>query len=116
MAFVLCAALVVFAMALPASAKQKMTVVPNQRVCMVTNMVFPKDQIPVVHSGKTYYGCCENCKQTLAQDASARTAQDPISKKTVDKASAVIGAREDGSVVYFESQATFKKFQSSGNL
>lgn len=85
-------------------------VVPNQKVCMVTNMVFPNDQIPVKHSGKTYYGCCEGCKKTLAEDASARKAIDPVSKKSVDKAAAVIAARADGSVIYFENQTNFKKF------
>lgn len=94
-----------------ALAKEKLTVVPHQKVCMVTNMLFPRDQIPVVHAGKTYYGCCENCKNTLSQDASSRTALDPVTNKPVDKARAVIAAREDGSVLYFESQATFKKYQ-----
>lgn len=91
-------------------AKEKLLLVPNQKVCMVTNMVFPRDQIPVNQAGKTYYGCCENCKKTLAEDPSARTAIDPISKKMVDKASAIIGARTDGSVVYFENKSTFNKY------
>ncbi|MNK06285.1 hypothetical protein D3C87_241790 [compost metagenome] len=106
-----CAVLVLLTTGTVAMAKEVLTVVPNQKVCMVTNMVFPRDQIPVAHAGKTYYGCCENCKQTLAQDASARTAIDPITKKSVDKATAVIAAREDGSVIYFENQASFKKFE-----
>lgn len=93
-----------------ADAKEKLLLVPNQKVCMVTNMVFPRDQIPVKQAGKTYYGCCENCKKTLAEDPSARTAFDPISKKMVDKASAIIGARPDGSVVYFENKSTFKQY------
>lgn len=97
-----------------AYAKETLQVVPNKKVCMVTNMLFPRDQIPVQHAGKTYYGCCENCKKTLAEDASARMAIDPISKKPVDKASAVIAARPDGSVIYFESQANLKKY-SKGN-
>lgn len=93
---------------------EKLEIVPNQKVCMVTNMVFPRDQIPVQHSGKTYYGCCENCKQTLAQDAASRSAIDPISKKPVDKAKAVIAAREDGTVVYFENQKNFEKYRVGG--
>lgn len=96
-----------------AVAKENLKVVPHKRVCMVTNMEFPRDQIPVTHAGKTYYGCCENCKKTLSEDASARTAVDPVTKKPVDKASAVIAAREDGSVIYFENQASFKKYQNS---
>lgn len=97
----------------PALAKENLTIVPNQKVCMVTNMVFPNEQIPVSHSGKTYYGCCQGCKKTLSQDASARTAIDPVTKKSVDKATAVIAARDDGSVIYFESQTSFQKFQKS---
>ena len=47
-----------------------------KKVCMVNNTVFEKDQIPVQVSGKTYYGCCEMCKERLAKDAAARTATD----------------------------------------
>lgn len=86
--------------------------VENSKVCMVTDMVFPRDQIPVKVSGKTYYGCCENCKERLGKDESVRFAIDPISKKKVDKAKAVIAAGADGSVVYFENDANFKKFLS----
>lgn len=108
------AVLVLLTTGTQAFAKEKLTVVPNQKVCMVTNMVFPRDQIPVAHGGKTYYGCCDNCKQTLTQDASARKALDPVTKKSVDKATAVIAAREDGTVIYFESQASLQKYQTSG--
>lgn len=94
-------------------AKEVLKVVPNQKVCMVTNMVFPRDQIPVSQGGKTYYGCCENCKKTLSEDSASRTAIDPVSQKPVDKATAVIAAREDGTVIYFENQNTFKKYQKS---
>lgn len=93
---------------------EKLEIVPNQKVCMVTNMLFPRDQIPVQHSGKTYYGCCENCKETLAKDAASRSAIDPVSKKQVDKANAVIAAREDGTVIYFENKKNFEKYRISG--
>lgn len=104
---------VLVGMSQPSFAKEKLTIVPTKKVCMVTNMVFPRDQIPVVHAGKTYYGCCENCKKTLSQDADARTALDPVSKKPIDKATAIIASREDGSVVYFESETTYKKYLTS---
>lgn len=107
------AVVVLMATGTAALAKETLKVVPNQKVCMVTNMVFPRDQIPVAHAGKTYYGCCENCKKTLADDASSRVAVDPVTKKSVDKATAVIGARDDGSVVYFENQASFQKYQKT---
>jgi len=86
--------------------------VDAKRVCMVNNSVFPKDQIPVQVDGKTYFGCCEMCKGRLATDASARTAKDPITGKTVDKATAVIGATPAGEVYYFESDATFTQFKN----
>jgi YHS domain-containing protein len=74
-----------------------------KRVCMVTNKAFPDDQIPVEVEGKTYYGCCEMCKGRLTSDAKLRTAVDPVSQKTVDKADAVIAADSKGKVFYFEN-------------
>jgi len=84
--------------------------VETKKVCMVNNQVFDKDQIPVVVAGKTYYGCCEMCKERLAKDAAARTAVDPVTGKPVDKATAVIAAMPDGKVLYFESQETYEKY------
>src|SRR5258706_12636310 len=81
--------------------------VPAARVCMVNNTRFDKDQIPVAVGGKTYFGCCQMCKGRLTDDASMRQATDPVSGKTVDKAKAVIGAKPDGKVLYFESEKTF---------
>jgi YHS domain-containing protein len=86
--------------------------VDAKRVCMINNTFFPKDQIPVQVDGKTYFGCCEMCKGRLASDPTARTATDPITGKTVDKASAVIGATPDGKVFYFENDATFTQFKN----
>lgn len=85
--------------------------VPTKRVCMVTNTRFDKDQIPVAVGGETYFGCCEMCKGRLASDATVRHAVDPVSGKTVDKAKAVIGAKPDGKVMYFESEKTFAAYQ-----
>ncbi len=91
-------------------AAEALKVVENKKVCMVTDMYFAKPQIPVAHDGKTYYGCCPNCKETLAKDAKARQAIDPVSNKPVDKAKAVIAAREDDTVLYFESMKTFETY------
>jgi YHS domain-containing protein len=96
-----------------AQAAAPLTIVQNEKVCMVTNMLFSKKQIPVTHDNKTYYGCCENCKETLATDAKARTAIDPVSGKSVDKAKAVIAARADDSVVYFENKKNFEAYLKS---
>lgn len=97
-----------------AAAQHGWSRVEPKRVCMVTNAVFPKDQIPVQVSGKTYYGCCENCKKTLAEDDSVRFGVDPVSQKKVDKATALIAAGPDGGVLYFENEGSFQKFLASG--
>lgn len=85
--------------------------VETKKVCMINNQVFEKDQIPVEVEGRTYYGCCAMCKERLAKDPASRQAVDPVTGKTVDKAKAVIGALPDGSVLYFESEKTFAKYE-----
>lgn len=85
--------------------------VETKKVCMINNQVFEKDQIPIQVEGRTYYGCCEMCKERLAKDRASREATDPVTGKTVDKAKAVIGAQPDGSVLYFESEESFKKYK-----
>lgn len=84
--------------------------VESSKVCMVNDRLFPNEQIRVVVDGRTYYGCCEGCKTTLAQSERARTATDPVSRKAVDKATAVIGARPDGHVFYFENEKNLRAF------
>jgi YHS domain-containing protein len=93
-----------------AGEKAQLKRVETKKVCMVNNQVFEKDQIPVNVEGKTYYGCCEMCKERLAKDAAARTGVDPVTGKPVDKATAVIAAMPDGKVLYFESQETYEKY------
>ncbi len=91
-------------------------IVKNENVCMVTEAYFNKPQIPVKVGGKTYYGCCDNCKQTLTTDAKARTATDPVSKKSVDKATATIAANDAGNVMYFENKKNFEKYMKDSSL
>ena len=93
-----------------AQAAEPLQRVEAKKVCMINNQLFAKDQIPVEVQGKTYYGCCEMCKERLAKDAAARTGTDPVTGKPVDKAVAVIAALEDGSVLYFESEKTFEQY------
>ncbi len=50
------------------------------------------------------------CKGKLLNDAAARTAIDPASKREVDKASAVIAKNERGDVLYFENEASFESY------
>jgi YHS domain-containing protein len=85
--------------------------VEAQYVCMINNKLFDKVQIPVKVAGKTYFGCCPMCKAKLEKSVQARTATDPVSKKAVDKATAVIGAKADGTVFYFESEKNMKLFR-----
>lgn len=82
----------------------------RSKVCMVNNQVFDKTQIPIEVEGKTYYGCCEMCKDRLANDAEARFATDPVSGARVDKATAVIGAQADGTTFYFENEANLQQY------
>ncbi|WP_228557884.1 hypothetical protein [Myxococcus sp. AB056] len=79
-------------------------------VCMVNDQHMGQPQIPVEVSGRTYYGCCEMCKDRLANDATFRTATDPVSQRPVDKATAVIGITQDNSALYFESDQTFAAY------
>ena len=94
----------------PAADATALQRVPSEQVCMRSNR-FQKNrpQISTEVDGHTYFGCCAGCAKGLANDAAARTAKDPVSGHTVDKATAVIGARPDGSVVYFESEETFAR-------
>lgn len=80
------------------------------RVCMVNDQDMGKPQIPIVVSGRTYYGCCSMCKLRLSQSAEFRTAVDPVTGRTVDKARAVIGRRGDGTVVYFETRENLARY------
>lgn len=83
----------------------------NDEVCMVNDMYMGKKQIPVIIDGKTYFGCCQTCKERLPQDATLRVAIDPVSKKQVDKATAFIAitAGQEG-VSYFENRVNYEKF------
>jgi YHS domain-containing protein len=83
-----------------------------KRVCMVTNKTFADDQIAVEVEGKTYYGCCEMCKGRLTSDAKLRTAVDPVSQKSVDKAEAVIAADSKGKVFYFENDENLAAYNA----
>ena len=84
--------------------------VEPKMVCMVNDTLFSREQIPVEVDGKTYFGCCEMCKGRLASDTSIRSAKDPVSGVSVDKALAVIGAAPDGRVQYFQNDETFSRY------
>lgn len=115
LSFLLLGALVgafwIFAAPVSAASSSSLTVVSHEYVCMVNDRVFPNQQIPVQHAGKTYYGCCPMCKERLANDAAIRRAIDPVSGKSVDKADAVIGAKPNGEVFYFETIEHLKRYK-----
>ena len=90
-------------------AEQLRKVEANQ-VCMVNNVYMEKPQIPVKVGKQTYYGCCDMCAGILNKDRSARFSTDPVSGKEVDKAKAVIGAKPNNEVLYFENEKNFKAF------
>ncbi len=83
-------------------------------VCMVNDRFMGSEQIPVTVGDRTYYGCCASCKAKLENDASARTGIDPVTRKSVDKAKAVIGKTDSGKVLYFESDETFARYTAGG--
>jgi len=88
--------------------------VERQEVCMVTDRVLAKPQIPVEYDGKTYYGCCMGCVARLQGDRSLRYASDPVSGAEVDKAVAFITAGPGGEALYFESEKTAMEYASAG--
>lgn len=91
----------------------KLTRVDAKTVCMVNEHAMGRDQIPVEVEGKTYYGCCDMCKEALAKNAEKRVAVDPVSHKQVDKATAVIAAQQDGRVFYFENEENLAKHNAA---
>lgn len=92
---------------------QTLTKVDPEYVCMVNNTLFPSEQIPVQVEGKTYYGCCEMCKGTLANDPGSRTAKDPLTKEEVDKAESVAAADVKGNIYYFQNEENLTKFNNT---
>jgi YHS domain-containing protein len=93
------------------SKEHSLVQVESKYVCMVNNQRFDKELIPVKVNDRTYYGCCEMCKDKLQNNAKSRVAIDPVSGKEVDKSIAVIGAAPDGKVFYFESVEHLKKYK-----
>jgi YHS domain-containing protein len=77
---------------------------------MVNNKYMATPQIPVDVAGNTYFGCCAMCKTRLEEEAESRTARDPLSGATVDKANVVIGKNASGDVFYFENESNLQEF------
>jgi YHS domain-containing protein len=96
----------------PAALPAGMTRIADaSQVCMVNDQFMGRAQIPVVVDGRTYYGCCAQCKDKLANQSAARLARDPVTGEFVDKAQAVIVQDASGKVLYFASEATLRRFR-----
>jgi len=90
---------------------KKGDLVPHDEVCMVNDAYMGKKQLAVSFEGKTYYGCCQMCRERIPGDERVRVAIDPVSGKKVDKADAVIAITGDnGDVSYFENKGNYQSF------
>jgi YHS domain-containing protein len=81
------------------------------QVCMLNNFVI-KDQegVPYVYQRRTYYFCCAGCIKRFAADPKQFSkAVDPVTEQEVDKADALLYARND-TVYYFSSGQTLEMF------
>jgi YHS domain-containing protein len=85
----------------------------KEYVCMMQDMVLGKPGIPIQFEGRTYYGCCEMCKEKIKNEPQKYTkAIDPVSGASVDKASSFIYG-VNGSAFYFGSSANRKTFAAN---
>ncbi len=91
----------------PAAAFTK--IADRSTVCMVNDRDMGAPQIPVLVEGRTYYGCCKMCEKRLREDASVRSATDPVSHQKVDKAVAMLARDSSGNVFYFADETSLKK-------
>ena len=85
--------------------------VEPREVCMVNNRYMGSELGGVVVESRTYYGACPMCEQRLKDEPEIRVATDPVSRRRVDKASAVIGKLSSDKVLYFESEKTFAAYR-----
>ena len=94
--------------ALPAGMSR---VTDRSHVCMVNDFAMGRPQIPVEVGGRTYFGCCPDCKLKLETREANRVGRDPVTGEPVDKATAVIVRDESGKVYYFASEDTLRRFR-----
>jgi YHS domain-containing protein len=86
-------------------------VTDTSQVCMINDQFMGRAQIPVVVDGRTYYGCCPDCKAKLENQPATRMALDPVTGQQVDKAKALIVQDAVGKVLYFASEDTLRRYQ-----
>jgi YHS domain-containing protein len=97
--------------AAPAALPRELTRVTDARLtCMAIDRVFDEPQRVVSAEGRTYYACCDDCRERLEAEPALRSAVDPVSKRAIDKASAVLARDAEGTLHYFESEATLAAY------
>ncbi len=96
-----------------ASLPSQSDTISHNKICMVDD-IYQGDYptLAVLLSANTYYGCDAKAIHELSSKQDVRFAIDPVTKRKVDKASAVIGLnpKRDGKVLYFESKTTFTQY------
>lgn len=85
----------------------------REYVCMMQDMILTKPGVPIQYQGKTYYGCCEMCKEKIRIDPKKYTRSlDLVSGKLIDKSTAFIFGL-NGDAYYFSSEANRKTFAAN---
>ncbi len=82
------------------------------KVCMVDDEYKGEQQLTTIIKGKTYFGCCDPCIQTLNADSSFRFAIDPFSGLKISKAEAYIVRKtmKTDAVIYFENKENYQLY------
>lgn len=96
-----------------ASLPSQSDTISHSKICMVDDIYQGDYPTLSVHlSANTYYGCDAKAIHELSSKQSVRFAIDPVTKRKVDKGSAIVGlhSKRDGKVVYFESKETFNQY------
>ncbi|MEO7989290.1 MAG: hypothetical protein ABI663_07095 [Chryseolinea sp.] len=88
--------------------------ISHERICMASDIYLEEQLIKVPSGNKMYYACSEHCVHQLSID-SVRFSIDPITRKKIDKAFAVVSLHPDktGKIIYFESKASFEKYRQA---
>jgi hypothetical protein len=93
--------------------------VPDSMVCMVSGMVKNKALNPIEVSGKTYWGCCDNCLMKLKNNIdNVIYAKDPFSGALICKAGSLkrLNPENKEYVLYFESDKNYELYVRALNL
>jgi YHS domain-containing protein len=96
-----------------ASLPSQSDTISHSKICMVDD-IYQGDYptLSVRLSANTYYGCDAKAIHELSSKQNLRFAIDPVTKRKVNKGSAVVGlhSKRDGKVLYFESNETFNQY------